>query len=188
MYLKIERPTVFISRTPSPPRLPRPRRINFRVRQRRHIPYICQCRINFRALQLLRCTQPFQPWQHRQRRHIPYICQCRVNFRALQLCRCTQAFQPWPHRQRRHIRRYHKNSHSTSAPLPLSPTLLRPSDFSIPSAPPISTISTFPHVPSSSYVSSIPLVPPNFSVPSVFPVFPDVTIPSSSFEEKSFLK
>ena len=154
MYLKIERPTVFISRTPSPPRLPRPRRINFRV------------------LQL---------------RHIPYICQCRVNFRALQLRRCTQAFQPWPHHQRRRIRRYHKNSRSTSAPLPLSLTLLRPSDFSIPSAPPISTISTFPHVPSSSYVFSIPLVP-QFLRSLRFPVSPDVTIPSSSFEEKSFLK
>ena len=68
MYLKIERPTVFISRTPSPPRLPRPRRINFRVRQRRRIPYICQCRVNFRTRRLRRCTQPFQPWQHPQRR------------------------------------------------------------------------------------------------------------------------
>lgn len=142
MYLKIERPTVFISRTPSPPRLPRPRRINFRVRQRRHIPYICQCR---------------------------------VNFRALQLCRCTQAFQPWQHPQRRHIRRYHKNSHSTSAPLPLSLTLLRPSDFSIPSAPPISTISTFPNVPSSSYVSSIPLVPPISPFPP-FSTFPPMSL------------
>ena len=64
MYLKIERPTVFISRTPSPPRLPLPRRINFRVRQRRRIPYICQCRINFRTRRLRRCTQSFQPWQH----------------------------------------------------------------------------------------------------------------------------
>lgn len=64
MYLKIERPTVFISRTPSQPRLPQPRRINFRVRQRRHIPYISQCRVNFRTRRLRRCTQPFQPWQH----------------------------------------------------------------------------------------------------------------------------
>ena len=170
MYLKIERPTVFISRTPSPPRLPRPRRINFRVPQRRRIPYICQCRINFRARRLRRCTQSFQPWPHHQRCRIPYICQCRVNFRTRRLRRCTQSFQPWQHPQRRHIRLYLPNSHSTSAPLPLSLTLLRPSDFSIPSAPPISAISTFPHVPSSSYVSSIPLAPSNFlrsHVPSV---------------------
>lgn len=141
MYLKIERPTVFISRTPSPPRLPLPRRINFRVRQRRHIPYISQCRVNFRTRRRRRCTQPFQPWPP----------------------------------QRRRIRRYHKNSHSPSAPLPLSLTLLRPSDFSIPSAPPISAISTFPHVPSSSYVSSIPLVPPISPFPP-FSTFPPMSL------------
>ena len=152
MYLKIERPTVFISRTPSPPRLPLPRRINFRVRQRRRIPYICQCRVNFRTRRLRRCTQPFQPW---------------------------------PHHQRRRIRRYHKNSHSTSAPLPLSLTLLRPSDFSIPSAPPISTISTFPHVPSSSYVFSIPLVP-QFLRSLRFPRFPRCHYPLFFLRRKKF--
>ena len=142
MYLKIERPTVFISRTPSPPRLPRPRRINFRVRQRRHIPYISQCRINFRTLQLRRCTQSFQPWQH-------------PNAAA-----------------------YADTTKTATPPLRRCRYLLRccaPSDFTIPSAPPISTISTFPHVPSSSYVSSIPLVPPISPFPPFSP-FPPMSL------------